>query len=105
MTMIMVSYRRADAQDMAGRIADYLIAKFGENSVFFDVNSIPTGVNYHDRIEKAIVGSNVMVAVIGQHWIAIELFSNFVDELHPRQLQKANRLLQLRRHDQLLTEL
>jgi YARHG domain/TIR domain len=69
MTMIMVSYRRADAQDMAGRIADYLIAKFGENSVFFDVNSIPTGVNYHNRIEKAIIGSKVMVAVIGQHWI------------------------------------
>jgi hypothetical protein len=69
MTMIMVSYRRADAQDMAGRIADYLIAKYGETSVFFDVNSIPTGVNYHNRIEKAIVGSDVMVAVIGQHWI------------------------------------
>ena len=69
MTMIMVSYRRADAQDMAGRIADYLIAKYGENSVFFDVNSIPTGVNYHNRIEKAIVGSDVIVAVIGQHWV------------------------------------
>jgi hypothetical protein len=69
MTMIMVSYRRADAQDMAGRIADYLISKYGENSVFFDVNSIPTGVNYHNRIEKAIIGSDVMVAVIGQHWI------------------------------------
>jgi YARHG domain/TIR domain len=69
MTMIMVSYRRADAQDMAGRIADYLISKYGENSVFFDVNSIPTGVNYHNRIEKAIIGSHVMVAVIGQHWI------------------------------------
>jgi hypothetical protein len=69
MTSIMVSYRRADAQDMAGRIADYLIAKYGETSVFFDVNSIPTGVNYHNRIEKAIVASDVMVAVIGRHWI------------------------------------
>ena len=71
MTMIMVSYRRADAQDMAGRIADYLIAKYGENSVFFDVNSIPTGVNYRNRIEKAIVGSDVIVAVIGQHWVGL----------------------------------
>jgi len=69
MTMIMVSYRRADAQDMAGRIADYLIAKYGEKSVFFDVNSIPTGVNYRNRIEKAILGSDVIVAVIGLHWI------------------------------------
>ena len=69
MTMIMVSYRRADAQDMAGRISDYLIGKYGEKSVFFDVNSIPTGVNYRNRIENAILGSDVMVAVIGLHWL------------------------------------
>ena len=69
MTMIMVSYRRADAQDMAGRISDYLIGKYGEKSVFFDVNSIPTGVNYRNRIENAILSSDVMVAVIGLHWL------------------------------------
>ena len=69
MAMIMVSYRRADAQDMAGRIADYLIAKYGEKSVFFDVDSIPTGVNYHTRIEGAILKCDVMVAVIGLGWI------------------------------------
>ena len=43
MTMLMVSYRRADTQDMAGRISDYLIGKYGEKSVFFDVSSIGTG--------------------------------------------------------------
>jgi hypothetical protein len=69
MTMIMVSYRRSDAQDMAGRISDYLIAKYGEKSVFFDVDSIPAGVNYHTRIEGAILQSDVMVAVIGQGWL------------------------------------
>jgi hypothetical protein len=69
MAMIMVSYRRADAQDMAGRIADYLIAKYGEKSVFFDVDSIPTGVNYHTRIEGAIRKCDVMVAVIGLGWM------------------------------------
>jgi hypothetical protein len=69
MTMIMVSYRRNDAQDVAGRISDYLIAKYGEKSVFFDVDSIPTGVNYHTRIEGAILQSDVMVAVIGQGWL------------------------------------
>jgi YARHG domain/TIR domain len=69
MTMIMVSYRRADAQDMAGRISDYLIGKYGETSVFFDVNSIRTGVNYRKRIENAILGSDVVVIVIGLHWL------------------------------------
>ena len=64
MTMIMVSYRRADAQDMAGRISDHLIGKYGEKSVFFDFNSISTGVNYRKRIEKAIRESDVIVAVV-----------------------------------------
>jgi hypothetical protein len=66
--MIMVSYRRVD-QDTAGRIADHLIEKFGEKSVFFDVNSIRTGANFVDRITKAIVASDVVIAVIGPHWI------------------------------------
>jgi hypothetical protein len=73
MAMIMVSYRRADAQDMAGRIADYLIAKYGEKSVFFDVDSIPTGVNYHTRIEGAILKCDAMVVVIGLGWLGKNL--------------------------------
>ena len=62
--MIMVSYRRVD-QDTAGRIADHLIEKYGERSVFFDVNSIRTGANFVDRIAKAIVASDIVIAVIG----------------------------------------
>jgi hypothetical protein len=69
MAMIMVSYRRSDAQDMAGRITDYLIAKYDEKSVFFDVESIAPGVDYRRRIESAIRESNVMIAVIGPHWL------------------------------------
>ncbi len=68
MTMIMVSYRRVD-QDTAGRIADHLIEKYGEKSVFFDVNSIRTGANFVDRIAKAIAASDIVIAVIGPHWI------------------------------------
>jgi len=69
MPMIMISYRRADAQDMAGRISDHLAKKYGEKSVFFDFYSIPTGVNYRKRIEKAIVSSDVIIAVIGPNWL------------------------------------
>jgi hypothetical protein len=69
MTMIMVSYRRSDAQDMAGRISDYLISKYGEKSVFFDVESIETGADYRRGIEDAIRASNVVIAVIGQQWL------------------------------------
>ena len=54
---------------MAGRISDHLSNKYGEKSVFFDFNSIPTGANYRKRIVKAIVDSEVIIAVIGQHWL------------------------------------
>ena len=43
--------------------------------------------------------------VIGQDRIGVELLANLVDELEARKLQEANRLLQLRRHDQLLAQL
>ena len=68
MTMIMVSYRRADP-DMAGRIADFLRRKYGEDSVFFDVDSIPAGAEYLDLIRTTIAGCNAVVAVIGPHWL------------------------------------
>jgi len=68
MTMIMVSYRRAD-QDPSGRVADFLRREYGAASVFFDVTSIPTGANYHDKIAQAIRASDVVVAVIGPNWL------------------------------------
>jgi YARHG domain/TIR domain len=69
MTMIMVSYRRVDQEDMAGRIADFLMRKYGEDSVFFDVDSIPAGAEYLDLIRTTIAGCDAVVAVIGPHWL------------------------------------
>jgi hypothetical protein len=69
MTMIMVSYRRVDQEDMAGRIADFLMRKYGEDSVFFDVDSIPAGADYLDLIRTTIAGCDAVVAVIGPNWL------------------------------------
>ena len=67
--MIMISYRRADATDMAGRISDQLVAKYGEKSVFFDFDSIPTGANYRMRVAEAMIDSEVVIAVISPQWL------------------------------------
>ena len=40
-----------------------------------------------------------------EHGVGVELLADFVDELEPRELEKADGLLQLRRHDELLAEL
>ena len=43
--------------------------------------------------------------LVGEHRVGIELLADLVDELEARELEQADRLLQLRRHDELLTEL
>ena len=42
--------------------------------------------------------------LVGEDGVGIEFLANLVDELEPRQLQEPDRLLQLGRHHQLLTE-
>ncbi len=42
--------------------------------------------------------------VVGEDRIRVELFSNLVNELQSGELQQPNGLLQLGRHDELLTE-
>ena len=46
MQNIFISYRRDDASDATGRIADVLRSKFGENLVFKDVDSVPLGSDF-----------------------------------------------------------
>ena len=43
MNNIFVSYRRSDSSDVTGRIFDQLKARFGEERLFKDVDSIPLG--------------------------------------------------------------
>lgn len=47
---IFISYRRCDSIDIVGRIYDRLVAHFGANSVFKDVDSIPFGVNFRQHL-------------------------------------------------------
>ena len=64
---IFISYRRTDS-DIAGRIADHLLAEFGRDSVFLDVDSIPVGRDFRVVIERSIARSDCLVMVIGPGW-------------------------------------
>ena len=66
---IFVSYRRSDSADIAGRIYDRLIGKFGKNPVFKDVDSIPLGLDFKEYLDKKVGECNVLLAVIGDRWI------------------------------------
>ncbi|CAA7623889.1 hypothetical protein MCP1_400006 [Candidatus Terasakiella magnetica] len=65
---IFISYRRADSQDLAGRIADRLKSTPEIDTVFIDVESIAPGDDFRDRIRVALSESFVCLVIIGPHW-------------------------------------
>src|SRR5262249_36429754 len=69
MAAIFISYRRADSQDVTGRIYDRLVAKFAQERVFKDVDSIPLGVSFPMHIRQVLGKANVVLVVIGPDWL------------------------------------
>jgi hypothetical protein len=69
MSKIVVSYRRSDSQAIAGRIVDRLIAQFGEQSVFMDVDNIPFGIDFRQHIQSVLAQAEVLIAVVGPDWL------------------------------------
>ncbi len=69
MPKIAISYRRSDSTAIAGRILDRLVANYGAHSVFMDVHSIPYGTDFRAYIQKALADVDVVLAVIGPHWL------------------------------------
>jgi len=69
MPKIVISYRRADTQDIAMRIRDRLAAHYGKKSVFTDIDSIPLGRDFLRHINSELESSDVLLAVVGPHWM------------------------------------
>lgn len=68
---IFLSYRRDDSAATCGRIYDRLIAQFGRDIVFKDVDSIPLGVDFPTYIQSVMSQCAVLLAVIGPLWLDI----------------------------------
>jgi hypothetical protein len=66
---IFVSYRREDSGDVAGRIYDRLVDRFGKHQVFKDVDSIPLGVDFRKHLQEKVGSCDVMLAIIGHDWL------------------------------------
>ena len=84
MSGIFISYRRHDSQSAAGRLTDYLERYFGAEQIFRDVETLEPGVDFVQALEKAIASSQVMLVVIGPHWL------NITDDQGQRRLDKAD---------------
>jgi hypothetical protein len=68
---IFISYRRSDTSGYGGRLQDELADRFGEAQVFRDVDTIRPGVDFAQVIDQAVVGCDVLLALIGRDWLAV----------------------------------
>jgi TIR domain len=66
---IFISYRREDSAEVAGRIYDRLVQRFGKEAVFKDVDSIPYGIDFRTYIMNVVGSCGTLIAVIGDQWL------------------------------------
>jgi hypothetical protein len=69
MPRIAISYRRTDSAGTTGRIHEKLAAHFGEDDVFIDLFKIPPAIDFRQHIRETISNSEVVLAIIGRHWV------------------------------------
>src|SRR5262245_12976617 len=69
MAKICLSYRRSDSAAITGRIFDRLVAHYGSNSVFMDIDSIPYGVDFREYIQTAFKEMDVLLVLVGPEWL------------------------------------
>ncbi len=65
---IFVSYRREDNPHFSGRLLDFLELRYGSANVFFDIESIPVGIDFWDQIKRVVSDCAVMLVLIGPRW-------------------------------------
>ena len=69
MPKIYISYRRDDSAGVTRLLARKLKWVFGTESILLDVDTISSGVNFRDHINRAVGECDILLAVIGHYWI------------------------------------
>jgi TIR domain/WD domain, G-beta repeat len=68
---IFISYRRDDSAGYAGRLFEHLTAHFGARNVFMDIDTIEPGEDFRKVIRNAVGTCDVVLVMIGKHWLKI----------------------------------
>ena len=69
MATVFVSYRRSDSSASTGRIADRLQSHFGGDSIFYDVDTIPLGIDFKEYLNDRLDKCDIFLAIIGDGWV------------------------------------
>src|SRR5262245_32652560 len=68
MPTILLSYRRDDSPGTTGRLFDRLVARYGRENIFIDIDAIPIGTNVQQHIQTYIERCDLVLAIIGPRW-------------------------------------
>jgi hypothetical protein len=68
---VFISYRRADAAGEAGRLADHLLKRFGADRVFLDIETIESGDDFVQVLQRSLQETAAVLVVIGRQWVDI----------------------------------
>lgn len=66
---IFICYRREDTAGVVGRIYDRLVQRFGKETIFKDVDSLPLGRDFRRHIDSVVSECCVALVVVGDRWI------------------------------------
>ena len=67
---LFICYRREETAAHAGRLYDAVAARFGERSVFMDIELEP-GIDFVDRISDVVGACHVFLVVVGPTWATL----------------------------------
>jgi hypothetical protein len=70
MSSVFISYRRQTAAGEARSLFNDLVARWGRNAVFMDVDSISLGRDFRSELEKTLAVCDVMLVIIDKDWAA-----------------------------------
>jgi hypothetical protein len=68
---IFLSYRREDTSGHADRIYDHLVAHFGKDRVFMDIDTISPGDDFVEAIEHTFSSCAAFLVLIGKSWSTV----------------------------------
>jgi hypothetical protein len=68
-----ISYRRLDQEGryLAHMVFRELRGRYGEQSVFLDVDSLSPGLSFPDKVARALEKTDVVLVIIGPEWVRL----------------------------------
>jgi Tol biopolymer transport system component len=66
---VFINYRKHETSGQAGRLYDALAARYGEDSVFMDTDTIGPGEDYREMLGSAVGRCDALIALIGPDWL------------------------------------